>query len=95
MATGCFRSALAQLLDDASHQLVAVMCAETLRWRCHWRLIADAATLLFGVETRHLGHEGRLSEHRLTEGVRLDGRGGIVYDAGQIWLDPEPTGYRN
>jgi len=86
MATDCFRSALAQLLGEASHQLVGVMCAESLWWRCHRRLIADAATLLFDVEARHLGHDGRLAEHRLTEGVRLDGRGGIVYDADQIQL---------
>jgi len=87
MATDRFRSALAQLLGEASYQLVAVMCAETLWWRCHRRLIADAATLPFDAETRHLGHDGRLSEHRLTEGVRVDGRGGLVYDASQIRLD--------
>jgi hypothetical protein len=69
------------------------MCAETLWWRCHRRLIADAAVLLFGVEVRHLGHDGRRSAHRLTEGVRVDGRGGLVYDAGHPRLDSDgPAG---
>ena len=81
MATDCFGHALTHVLDDASHQVVAVMCAETLWWRCHRRLIADAATLCFAAEVHHLGHDGRLSPHRLTEGVRVDGHGGLVYDA--------------
>jgi len=88
MATDRFEQALERLLADASRQEIAVMCAETLWWRCHRRLIADAATLLFGADVRHLSHDGRISTHRLTDGVRLDGRGGIVYDAGQARLDP-------
>lgn len=90
MATDYFRGALTHLLDEASHQHVAVMCAETLWWRCHRRLIADATTMLFDTETLHLGHDGRLKEHRLTEGVRLDGNGSLVYDAGQAQFDQRP-----
>ena len=92
MATDRFSDALGRLLDDASRQVVVVMCAETLWWRCHRRLIADAATLLFGAEVLHLGHDGRLSAHRLTDGVRLAGLGSLVYDAGQARLEPgEPA----
>lgn len=80
MAMDRFSHALEHVLDDASHQVVAAMCAETLWWRCHRRLIADAATLLFGTEVCHLDHDGRLSAHRLTDGVRLDDQGGLVYD---------------
>ena len=83
MATGYFRQALERVLGEASRQVTAVMCAETLWWRCHRRLIADEATMIFGADVRHLGHDGRLSAHRLTEGVRRDERGGIVYDAAQ------------
>ena len=89
MATDRFSRALAHVLVDASHQVVTVMCAETLWWRCHRRLIADAAVLLFAVEVRHLGHDGRLSAHRLTEGVRVDGRRGLVYDAGHPRLESD------
>ena len=81
MATDDFDTALGRLLDEANRQVVTAMCAETLWWRCHRRLIADAATLLRGAEVSHLGHDGRLFVHRLTEGVRLDGKT-LVYDVG-------------
>lgn len=58
-----------------------VMCAESVWWRCHRRLIADAATLLRGVETTHLMHDGHQRPHRVTEGARVDD-GRLVYDAG-------------
>ena len=61
--------------------LVCIMCAESLWWRCHRRLIADAATLLRGIETTHLMHNGDEPIHRLTEGVRVDELGLLVYDA--------------
>ena len=84
MATASFAAGLRHVLDEARTRPTAVMCAETLWWRCHRRLVADAAVLLFGAEVRHLGHDGRLSAHQLTEGARLrDVRGvaTVVYDA--------------
>ena len=45
MGTPTFRSALATLEHRAtSGERLALMCAETLWWRCHRRLIADALT---------------------------------------------------
>jgi uncharacterized protein (DUF488 family) len=74
-----FESALDLVLSESARQAVAVLCAETLWWRCHRRLIADAAVLLRGAEVLHLGHTGKLESHRLTEGVRvLAGR--LLYD---------------
>lgn len=83
MVTGSFVAGLARLLDDAAARLTATMCAETLWWRCHRRLVADAAILLDGAAVCHLGHDGRLSAHRVTEGVRIVEREGttrLVYD---------------
>jgi len=74
-----FRTALDELLAEALQQVTAMMCAESLWWRCHRRLIADAAVLLHDVEVRHLGHDGKLSEHQLTEGVRV-AADRLVYD---------------
>lgn len=82
MASEPFRSALTELIAEASRQVVAIMCAETLWWRCHRRLIADAAALLSGASVWHLGHDGRLAPHRLTEGVRRTAAGTLVYDGG-------------
>jgi uncharacterized protein (DUF488 family) len=85
MATEAFSAALQGLLADVAVRPTAVMCAETLWWRCHRRLVADAAVLLHGVEVVHLGHDGRLGPHRPTEGARVeDGR--LRYDGGQPGL---------
>ncbi len=83
MGTEPFRDGLATVLGEASGQVTVIMCAETRWWRCHRRLVADAAVLLCGARVLHLDHDGRLSEHRLTGSVRLAGPSTLVYDAGQ------------
>jgi uncharacterized protein (DUF488 family) len=65
---------------------VAVMCSESLWWRCHRRLVADFASAARGVEVRHLMHDGRVEPHRLSAGLRLRGDGLLVYDSGQPTL---------
>jgi uncharacterized protein (DUF488 family) len=81
MATAGFRAALDEVLTEASGTPTAVMCSESVWWRCHRRLVADAAQLLHRVEVRHLMHASRPRPHRPTEGVRVeDGR--LVYDLG-------------
>ena len=60
------------------------MCSESVWWRCHRRLLADHLVLVRGVEVVHLMHDGRVSPHRITEGVRLAGSH-LVYD-----LDSNP-----
>ncbi|MDP8970575.1 MAG: DUF488 domain-containing protein [Actinomycetota bacterium] len=81
MSSAEFRSALELLLAEAARESVAAMCSERLWWRCHRRLLADAAVLLHDVDVRHLLHDGRQEAHRLTEGARRDD-GGLVYDGG-------------
>ena len=83
MTTDPFRQALARVIGEASRQVTSIMCAETLWWRCHRRLIADAAAILCGADVRHLGHDGRLSAHQPTPGVRRGPGNTLVYDAGQ------------
>jgi hypothetical protein len=83
MATPEFVAALDEVLGEAAAQETTVMCAESLWWRCHRRLIADFASLVRGVEVRHLMHDGRLAEHRPTEGVRREGDG-LAYDVATV-----------
>ncbi len=71
METDAFHEALATLLDDAAKQQTAVMCSESLWWRCHRRLISDAAVLLHQIEVHHLFHTGKLVPHMPTEGVHV------------------------
>ncbi len=79
MQTPPFWKALGELLTDASSVQVAIMCAESVWWRCHRRLIADAVVLKYGVEVQHLLHDAKLVPHRVTEGARVKG-GLIIYD---------------
>jgi hypothetical protein len=75
-----FRTALARLEQMArTGEPVAIMCAETLWWRCHRQLIADALTL-DGIEVRHLIDVAPGDPHRLNASVRRDEHGRLVYD---------------
>ncbi|HLW45328.1 MAG TPA: DUF488 domain-containing protein [Acidimicrobiales bacterium] len=88
MATPEFDAAMRDVLELARDRRATVMCSETLWWRCHRRLLSDAAVLLFDTAVLHLGHDGRLSPHRLTEGVRRR-HDQLVYDGGQARLGEE------
>ncbi|HEY7981149.1 MAG TPA: DUF488 domain-containing protein [Candidatus Eremiobacteraceae bacterium] len=79
METDPFFSALTELLAPAKAR-TAIMCSETLWWRCHRRLIADAAVLLRAVDVRHVMHDGKLRAHLPTPGVRITGAGRLRYD---------------
>jgi uncharacterized protein (DUF488 family) len=81
MRTPPFWVALDRLLAEAAMAPTAAMCSETLWWRCHRRLLSDAAVLVRGAEVLHLDHRGGQEPHRPTEGVRRDGDL-LAYDLG-------------
>ncbi|MPZ87859.1 MAG: DUF488 family protein [Nitriliruptorales bacterium] len=70
MATAAFRTAATRLVAVSARQPTAVLCAESLWWRCHRRLLADYLSLVERVAVRHLGHDGSLTSHTLTGGAR-------------------------
>ena len=72
-SSGSFDDGLVRVLDEAPERRVAVMCSETLWWRCHRRLIADAATLLHDVDVFHVDGRGELQPHRVTPEARREG----------------------
>ena len=80
METASFADALAALLAQAAEARVAILCSDTLWWRCHRRLISDAATLLHGVPVEHLMHDGNVRTHVPTAGVRVTEQGTLRYD---------------
>jgi len=51
---------------------VAIMCAESVPWRCHRSLIADALAAR-GVPVRHIMSATRLDPHKLTSFARVEG----------------------
>ena len=81
MATLDFRMAFNALLASARERPTAIFCAETLWWKCHRRLVADAAVLLGNIEVVHLTPATRAS-HVLTPGVRRNGDTLVYEDSG-------------
>ena len=71
MQTPVFRAALNRLLAEATRSPTVIMCSEAVWWRCHRRLIADAATLLAGIDVLHLMQDGRSQPHLVTAPARL------------------------
>jgi uncharacterized protein (DUF488 family) len=72
MQTEEFESNLNDLIERASQHTLVLMCAETLPWRCHRSLIADAL-LVRGMPVTHLFKPGDSREHRLTGWARVEG----------------------
>jgi uncharacterized protein (DUF488 family) len=86
MARPEFGAGIDRLLTQSGQRpegSTAIMCSESVWWRCHRRLIADHLVLVEGANVRHLLHDGRLSPHHPTEEARLDLDGNLVYDVGQ------------
>ncbi|HEU5149287.1 MAG TPA: DUF488 domain-containing protein [Iamia sp.] len=81
METPAFLEAVDDLIERAQAGRTAVMCSESVWWRCHRRLLADHLVLVRGLPVLHLMHDGRLTRHTPTEGVRLDGDQ-VTYDVG-------------
>jgi len=81
-----FLAAIDEVLAQAAAERLAVMCSESVWWRCHRRLIADFAEVARGVPVQHLMHDGRLAPHIRSPGVRLRADGLLVYDGGQQQL---------
>jgi|SRR5436190_10785216 len=86
MRTVEFIAALDDVVSSAAAEPTVVMCSESVWWRCHRRLVADAALLLRAMPVLHLMHDGRTVPHEPTDGVRVTDDGRLVYDAGQVAL---------
>jgi uncharacterized protein (DUF488 family) len=77
MGSDSFLAGVTDLLDRGRD--LAVMCSESVWWRCHRRLLADYLMLVRQIDVVHLMHDGRHMPHVPTDGVRRDGNG-LVYD---------------
>jgi len=82
MADPAFWAALDDLLEGATAGRTAALCSERDWTRCHRSLLSDAAVMARAAEVLHLGHDGRLTPHRVTPGTRLAGPDLIRYDIG-------------
>ena len=77
-----FTAALDEVLAEAADRTVAVMCSESVWWRCHRRLIADVCVLGRGVPVRHLMPDGRTPPHRPSDGAVVGDDGLLRWPAG-------------
>lgn len=77
-----FLAGVEELLGVARETTAAVMCSESVWWRCHRRLLSDHLVLVRAEHVVHLMHDGRATDHVPTDGVRLDDAGALVYDVG-------------
>jgi uncharacterized protein (DUF488 family) len=71
------QAAMSDLLQFASQQSVAIMCAEGLPWQCHRRIIADAL-LADGWKVLDIMPDGKAKEHALPEFARIN-NGVVMY----------------
>ncbi len=72
MQTPEFAENLAGLIEQASRERIALMCAEAVPWRCHRSLIADAL-VVHGIRAEEIISATRLQIHTLTSFARVDG----------------------
>lgn len=75
-----FRSALERVVAGARDRRTAVMCSESVWWRCHRRIVADVVTTTHDLPVGHLMHDGRITEHTPSPGLRIGDDGYPVWD---------------
>jgi uncharacterized protein (DUF488 family) len=78
--SGEFQSALEQLRELSRTKRCAIMCAETLWWRCHRRIIADYL-LAAGETVFHILGPGQIEQARITPSARREPDGLLIYPA--------------
>jgi uncharacterized protein (DUF488 family) len=81
MRTEEFRRALAELLDLCASARTTCMCSEAQWWRCHRRMICDAA-LVAGHRAVHIMSATKAVPHELTEFAVVED-GELTYPAAQ------------
>ncbi len=72
METDEFRQARGWLIRTSAGTSTAVMCAESMWWKCHRRMLADAL-VASGCDVRHLMQGGRADGHRMHPAARIVG----------------------
>ena len=70
METPSFASGISKLLEYAANGRTAIMCAESLWWRCHRSLISDYLKAN-DVEVTHIMAEGKSEAHPFTSAARI------------------------
>lgn len=83
MASDEFKNALETLIDCASQQRTALMCAEVLWWRCHRALISDVLRVR-GIRVIHILDLLKAIDHPFTSPAQ-------VIDGQLRYVESEPS----
>ncbi|HTO66901.1 MAG TPA: DUF488 domain-containing protein [Bradyrhizobium sp.] len=75
-----FRDGLSHLRALGRERRCAIMCAETVWWRCHRRIITDYL-LAAGESVYHILGPGHIEPATITGAARAQGDGTLVYPA--------------
>ena len=75
-----FRAAIGRLRQLGHSARCAVMCAETLWWQCHRRIVADYL-IAAGEAVFHIVGPGHVAPALLTPSARLGADGALTYSA--------------
>lgn len=85
MLTAPFRQGIERLKTIAAANRTAIMCAESVFWRCHRRLVSDF-WVAGGGAVQHIFPSGEAKPHRLTDGAKLDA-GSVTYPGEKLLFD--------
>ena len=85
MTSPAFREGLQQLLALGASERCAIMCAESVWWRCHRRIITDYL-LASGMEVFHIVSGDVPEPAKLTPEAQPDPGGGLAYPGAQRGL---------
>ena len=77
-----FRDGLSRLRLLGHARRCVIMCAETVWWRCHRRIIADYL-LAAGEKVFHILGPDHVEEAHMTDAAQLQAEGRLVYAAAQ------------
>lgn len=72
MLTSEFASAVDELLEHARQRRTALMCSESVFWRCHRRLVSDFL-VAHSIGVQHIMPTGKMQPHTLTAGAVVEG----------------------
>lgn len=70
METEEFEQGIARLIDIAQNRRTAIMCSESVWWRCHRSLIADYLKVS-GIEVIHIMSPGKSEAHPFTSAATI------------------------
>ena len=72
MQTDAFRENVEEVAALAGEMRCALMCAESVPWRCHRSMVADAL-LVRGIPVEHIINPGKRRAHTLTPFAKVEG----------------------